>query len=61
MGGTGKECMTSILLAENTLEDGSIRDERLLSDATATLFLGKYIDKAIQLNRFTYSTIRHYG
>ncbi len=33
--------MTSILLAENMLDDGSIRDEKLLSDAAATVFLGK--------------------
>ncbi len=41
MDGAGKECMTSILLAENMLDDGSIRDEKLLSDAAATVFLGK--------------------
>ncbi len=36
-----KECMAAILLNENTLEDGTIRNEREYSDAAATAFLGK--------------------
>jgi len=38
--GSGKECMTSILLAENELEDGSFNDEQNISDATSIAYLG---------------------
>lgn len=40
--------MTSILLAENTREDGSIKDEDEFGAAAATLFIGE----------FTFSSIR---
>lgn len=32
--------MTSILLAENMLEDGSYQDEQIICDVTAIAFLG---------------------
>jgi len=38
--GTGKENMTSLLLAENMLEDGSFHDEQNISDAASMAFLG---------------------
>ncbi|KLO06237.1 cytochrome P450 [Schizopora paradoxa] len=37
---SGKECMTSILLAENALEDGSFIDEDIIWDASSLAFLG---------------------
>ncbi len=40
-----KECMTTILLNENTLEDGTVRNEREFSDAAATAFLGELSKK----------------
>ncbi len=39
--GTGKECMTSILLSEHMREDGTVLDEQVMSDAAATVFLGE--------------------
>jgi len=38
--GTAKECMTTILINENTNEDGFVNDEQTFSDAAATAYLG---------------------
>ncbi|KLO13432.1 cytochrome P450 [Schizopora paradoxa] len=38
--GTSKECMTTILLAENTREDGSIFEEDQIREAAASAFAG---------------------
>jgi len=38
--GTAMECMTTILLTDNALEDGSIIDEDGFREAAATLFIG---------------------
>ncbi len=41
--GTAKECMTTILISENTNEDGSVNDEQTFSDAAATAYLGVFL------------------
>jgi len=38
--GSAKECMATILLDENTNEDGTIKDEQTFSDAAATAYIG---------------------
>ncbi|KLO07689.1 cytochrome P450 [Schizopora paradoxa] len=38
--GTGEECMTSVLIANNLQEDGSVLDEENITDAANTAFLG---------------------
>ncbi|KLO13431.1 cytochrome P450 [Schizopora paradoxa] len=38
--GSAKECMSAILLAENTREDGSVLEEDEIRAAAATLFIG---------------------
>ncbi len=41
--GTAKECMTSVVLSQNTREDGTFEDEEIFRSAAATAFLGEFL------------------